>query len=151
LANLKHGRPLEPKEKKRAIREYIKLNVELSDRMIAEETGSNPVSVGDYRKELEQKGEIKSPEKRLGADNKARSTVNNLQLEPIIVDPFDDWFDSHVAQGDIFDVLANDPLKYDLIIVDPPYGILNEEWDKKGKFELLTKSRLKEAYSCMLS
>jgi len=144
LANLKHGRPLSPSEKKKAIQEYIKLNVELSDRMIAEDTCSIPMTIGRYRKELEDAGIIKSPEKRLGADGKERTTVTFVTVETpetIPVDPFVEWFNSHIINGDVFDVLPNDSLKYDLIIADPPYGILDEKWDKKDKFELLNFTR----------
>jgi site-specific DNA-methyltransferase (adenine-specific) len=54
---------------------------------------------------------------------------------------FELWFQDHVTYGDVFTVLPTDSLKYDLIIVDPPYGITSEAWDKKDKFELLNFTR----------
>ena len=139
LANLKHGKPLTRSEREKAVKEYIVLNTELSDRWISEETGANRNIIGIWRKQLEQEGRIKPIEKRLGQDEKER-TVTTMTVEKPI-DPFEEWFKSHVIQGDMFDILPNDPLKYDLMIIDPPYGITNETWDKQAKFDLNNYAR----------
>lgn len=138
LANLKHGKPLTSKEKKRAICEYLKLNVRLSNVQICLDVGVSDVTILRYRQELEAKGELTPQEKRLGADNKVRELPTSTLVE---VDPFDEWFKNHVVCDDLFNILPDDPLQYDLIIVDPPYGITKEEWDQKSKFELLTFTR----------
>jgi DNA modification methylase len=140
LANLKHGQPLTRSEREHAIKEYIVLNVELSDRWIAEETGVNSDTIGRWRRELEAEGRLKPIEKRIGKDGKEYSRVGFPTPEKVI-DPFDRWFEEHVVHGDLFDVLPSDPLKYDLMIVDPPYGITNEKWDKTTKYDLLTFTR----------
>ena len=137
-ANLKHGKPLTPKEKKRAICEYIKLNVESSNVQIGLDVGVSDVTILNYRRELEAEGKIKPQEKRLGVDGKDYTLPASKTLE---ADPFKEWFESHVICDDVFNVLQDDPLKYDLIIVDPPYGITKEEWDKQTKVDLLNFTR----------
>ena len=47
-------------------------------------------------------------------------------------DPFDEWFKTHVICNDVFKVLLNDSLKYDLIIVDPPFLIPLPIWRREG-------------------
>jgi len=143
MANLKHGKPLTKEERKRAICEFIKLRAHLSNVQIAKELGVNEITVRRYRKELEAAGELEPITERLGADGKVRSfaSLTTPTSTDVEVDPFEEWFNSHVVCGDMFDVLPKDPLKYDLIIVDPPYGITKEEWDKQSKFELLNFTR----------
>jgi len=143
MANLKHGKPLTKEERKRAICEFIKLKAHLSNVQIAKELSVNEITIRRYRKELEAAGELEPITERLGADGKVYSVVSSeipasTSVEP---DPFEKWFNNHVVCGDMFDVLPKDPLKYDLIIVDPPYGITKEEWDKQSKFELLNFTR----------
>jgi len=134
LANLKHGKPLTRSEREHAVKEYIVLNAELSDRWIAQDTGLHNDTISKWRQELIANGRLKANEKRIGQDGKER-TVGKPTVEKTI-DPFEDWFKSHVIDGDVFDVLPSDPLKYDLMIIDPPYGITNESWDKQTKFDL---------------
>jgi len=138
LANLKHGKPLTLKEKKRAICGYLKLNVVLSNVQIGLDVGVSDVTILNYRRELEAKGEIQPQETRLGADNKIYELPASKTLE---ADPFDDWFKNHVICDDMFNALPDDPLKYDLMIIDPPYGITSETWDKQTKLDLLNFTR----------
>lgn len=62
-------------------------------------------------------------DKTLGADGREynKPTYNILEA-----DPFDAWFSEHVLEGDALEVLSKDSLKYDLAIVDPPYGITKD-------------------------
>jgi len=131
LANLRHGKPLKPKERRRAICEYVKLNAELSNVQIANQVGVSEITIRRYRQELESAGEIEPQEKRFSADNTIRGLPTSTSVE---VDPFKEWADPRVINDDMFSVLANDNKKYDLIIVDPPYGITKESWDKQTNF-----------------
>jgi DNA modification methylase len=139
-ANLKHGKPLKKNERKKAISEYIKLNVKFSDGKIAKAIDYvvSDDTIRLYRKELEAAREIEPQETHLGADGKERTLPTSENSE---VDPFDNWFKNHVVCDDMFNALPDDPLKYDLIIVDPPYGITSEEWDKTTKYDLLNSTR----------
>ena len=148
LANLQHGKPLNRKERKRAICEYLKLKVKLSNRVIAQEVGVSHVTILRYRRELEANGEIEPQDERLGKDEKIRSTVTNVTVTtamPEIVepepDPFDEWFTSHVVCGDALKIMPTIERKFDLAIVDPPYGITTEDWDLTNKHELLVFTR----------
>lgn len=140
-ANLKHGKPLTPKEKKRAICEYIKLNVELSNVQIGVDVGLPESTIRNYRRELETKGEITPQEIRIGINGVPQKVGDKIGSQTCEPDPFGEWFNNHIICDDVFNVLPDDPLKYDLIIVDPPYGITNEEWDKQTKFDLLNFTR----------
>jgi len=140
LANLTHGKPLTKKERKKAICEYIKIHVKLTDVAISKSVGYSDRTINNYRKELERDGKIERQETRIAQDGREIVTTNIGKTSKIF-DVFDGWFDDHVVCGDVFDVLPKDERKYDLIIVDPPYGITNEEWDKKTKFDLLAFTR----------
>jgi len=140
-ANLKHGKPLKKNERKKAICEFIKLNAKFSDGKIAKAIDFvvKADTIRLYRKELEAAGEIEPQEIRVWSDGRVQAIPSSENSEE--VDPFDEWFKNHVTCDDMFNTLPDDPLKYDLIIVDPPYGITKEEWDKKPKFELLNFTR----------
>lgn len=150
VANLQHGKPLTRKERKKAICEYIKLKVKLSNVVIAKVIGISDVTIGKYRRELEAAGEIEPQEKRISADGKERpsettsiiSTSKKLGVEDIEeVNSFDEWFDDHALCGDAFEIMPTIGRKFDLAIVDPPYGITTEEWDLTNKHELLAFTR----------
>ena len=138
IANLRHGKPLENDERQRAIKLYIKLNVNNSNRMLAEAVGCSEATIRRYRSDMEHVGEIEKAEKRVGKDKKVRETTASLdavadnatsdsELEP---DPYEEWIGDHLLQGDTFDILNDMERRFDLAIVDPPYGITDEEWDK---------------------
>lgn len=160
LANLQHGKPLSRKERQNAIREFIKLRVKWSNRKIADEVGISHVTILRYRRQLEAGGEIESQEKREGKDNKNRiiqkTTVTNVtvDLSPIPIssapppepipeppDLYQEWFDEHILFGNSLEIMPTLTRKYDLAIVDPPYGITTEKWDLTNKHELLTFTR----------
>ena len=141
LANLKHGKPLTKDERKKAICEYIKLNVQLSNVKISLDAGTSDDTIRLYRQELESKGEIEPQGKRVGINGVTQSVGDKGGSDFSEPNPFDVWFKSHVVCDDIFNVLPHDPLKYDLIIADPPYGITDETWDKQNKFDLLNFTR----------
>lgn len=140
LANLKHGKPLSRKERKKAIQEYLKLKVNLSNALIAKAIGVHETTILRHRRGLEAAGEIEPQERRLGADNKTYTTPASAiaEAEP---DPFAEWFSDHVICGDAFKVMPDLERKFDLAIVDPPYGITDEDWDPKDKHKLLTDTR----------
>lgn len=138
LANLRHGKPLKTKERKKAISEYIKINVQLSNVQIANQVGVHDTTIMRYRKELEAQGEIKPQVVRIDTQGKEHIVPISAIAE---IDPFGEWFDSHVVDGDMFNILSSYSQKYDLIIVDPPYGITTETWDKQTKFGLLAFTR----------
>jgi len=144
LANLKHGKPLSRKERKKAIQEYIKLKVKLSNVLIASDIGVSEITIRRNRRELEAEGAIEPQEKRLGADNRTikipTSTNVEVDTEPE-PDPFTEWFSEHVVCGDALEEMPTLERKFDLAIIDPPYGITAEDWDLKNKHELLTFTR----------
>jgi len=143
VANLQHGKALTRKERKKAICEYIKLKVKLSNSIIAKEVGVSDVTILNYRRELESKGEIEPQEKRIGADGKEReipATSKILEVESGL-DPFIVWFDDHVTCGDALEIMPTIERKFDLAIVDPPYGITTEDWDLTNKIDLLAFTR----------
>lgn len=138
LANLKHGLPLTRDEKQKAIKDYIKMKAKWSNVKIAEDVGCSDQTIGRYRRQLEADGEIEPQVAREGQDGKMRETTNldNVEVEMLdetvedTPDPYDDWFNSRVIVGDTFEVLPTINRKFDLIIADPPYGIIDEDWDK---------------------
>jgi hypothetical protein len=130
IANIKHGKPLTPDERKHAICEYIKLHVDHSNYLIAGVIGCSEGTIRKHRQQLEADGVIKPQESRLGKDGKERTNptttqdyvVEQTQLAP---DPFDSWFSERVIQGDTLEILQSDQLRYDLAIVDQLYDIMN--------------------------
>jgi len=142
LANIKHGKPLTRTERQKAIKEYIKINQEKSDRLIAEEIGISYTSVGKYRTTLLLDGEISTNNKRMGRDGVVQSVgVNNLTPTASLAEQWVEYFNHHVIKDDSFEVLPKLGNKFDLIIVDPPYGITDEPWDLSDKYQLLTFTR----------
>lgn len=147
LANLKHGKPLTINERKKAICEFIKLRVEWSNRRIADEVGIHHTTIGRRRKELEAKGEIEPQEKRTGLDDRTRGKPTGA-IAPVeeteeerLEREFNEWFSRHVICGDALEVMPTLERKFDLALVDPPYGITAEDWDLTNKHELLTFTR----------
>lgn len=143
LANLRHGKALTRDEKKKAIYQYIKLNSKLSNVLIGEHVGKDEKTIRLYRDELIDKGDLKPATVITGKDGRETdiSKIGKTTSENSEVDSFDEWFAEHVTMGDVLDVLEKDQMKYDLAIIDPPYGILKEQWDKRTKFELITFTR----------
>jgi hypothetical protein len=88
-ANLKHGKPLTPKEKKRAICEYIKLNIKLSNVQISLDVGISEFAIRKYRRELETNNEIEPQETRLGLDGREINVATIGTSRPIEVDEVD--------------------------------------------------------------
>jgi DNA modification methylase len=43
--------------------------------------------------------------------------------------------------GDTLELMPNLQKKYDLAIIDPPYGVTDEKWDLNNKIELLAFTR----------
>lgn len=154
LANLQHGKPLSREERQNAIREFIKLRVKWSDRRIADEVGTSHMTIKRYRLQLEADGEIEPQERREGKDTiiqQVNTGVTNVTpkpaqqhiLEPIPEPPdlYQEWFDENILFGDALEIMPTLTRKYDLAIVDPPYGITTEEWDLTNKHELLAFTR----------
>lgn len=150
LANLQHGKPLTQQERKKAICEYIKLKVKLSNGLISKATGISGVTIGKYRHELEAKGEIEPQDKRIGVDGRtikteissAIVTPKKLGVEEVEeIDPFDEWFNERVICSNALKIMPTIERRFDLAIVDPPYGITTEDWDLTNKHELLTFTR----------
>lgn len=73
-----------------------------------------------YRKELEAAGELEPITERLGADGRVIDVSRIGTSSSDEVDSFEKWFNSHVICGDMFDVLPNDPLKYEKEYNLPP-------------------------------
>lgn len=134
IANLKHGKQLTSQERQNAIRQYIKLNVGKSNRLIAEDVGCDEKTIRIYRSRMEDDGEIETQKKRVGKDDrvidKVTAEFSAVEPEPEPeIDPYDEWFDNHVLHGDTFELLQPINRKFDLAIVDPPYGVTKEKWD----------------------
>ena len=59
-------------------------------------------------------------------------------------------------ESDTFEALKNIVIKFDLLLTDPPYGILNNQWDKINLIEFTTrwwasvKKKLKENSSAFI-
>lgn len=69
-------RHLNQADKRRLLKEYVKLSPEKSNRQIASETGvATDKTVGEVRKELESKGEVKKSTTRVGKDGKKRAAT----------------------------------------------------------------------------
>ncbi len=144
LANLRHGKPLSKDERIHAIRSFIKIHPEWSNVTLGDAVGRDESTVRRHRLALEASGEIVPQKKRLGADNRTITipTSANAEVDPEPVpDPFEEWLEKHVIQGDALEILPTLNKKYDLIIVDPPYGITTEKWDLTNKHELLAFTR----------
>ncbi|MFQ6115748.1 MAG: ParB/RepB/Spo0J family partition protein, partial [bacterium] len=58
LANLKHGKPLTRKERRKAVERMLMLHSERANAWIAEDTGVSKNTVAKYREELESKCQI---------------------------------------------------------------------------------------------
>lgn len=133
IANLKHGLPLKQNERQQAVKQFIKLNVGESNVWISEQVGCSDMTILRYRHQMEVAGDIQVQEQTRGSDGKIRrkptSTNVEVESEPE-PDPYDAWFRDHVFCDDVFDALPAIESKFDLIIVDPPYGITGQDWDK---------------------
>lgn len=149
VANLRHGKALTRKERKKAICEYIKLKARMSDRVIAGAIGVGKTTILRYRRELEANGEIEPQAIREGQDGREisqkTSVLDSGPIGPLDdladVDPFDIWFDDHIICGNALEIMPTIERKFDLAIVDPPYGITTEDWDLTNKHELLALTR----------
>lgn len=145
LANLKHGKPLTKNERIHAIKSFIKIRVEWSNVKLADEVSCNEITVRRYRVVLEASGEIEPQKTREYTDGRVQAlptSSTNVEQEPEPVpDPFEKWLDDRVLQGDALEILPRLATKFDLIIVDPPYGITSEKWDLTNKTELLAFTR----------
>ncbi len=143
LANLKHGKPLSRDERIHAIESFIKIRVEWSNVKLAEELSCGETTTRRYRKALEASGEIEPQKTREYSDGSIRSIPvgsPNGEPEPES-DPFEEWLEERVLEGDALEILPTITTKFDLIIVDPPYGITTEKWDLTNKTELLAFTR----------
>jgi site-specific DNA-methyltransferase (adenine-specific) len=90
--------------------------------------------------EVEASGEIEPQETRIGKDNRelnteAIGTSANAEVE--LIDPFEEWVQPRLLTGDSLEILPTLNKKYDLAIIDPPYGITTEKWDLANKRELI--------------
>lgn len=148
LANLRHGKALTRDERKNAICVYIKLSMNgkgINYRGIAKETGVSHSTIENYCRELEAHGEIEIHQTvKAGTNGKKLPLVKNdtKEIQPEQIDPFEVWFNEHVSMGDALDILPTiGRKKFDLAIVDPPYGITTEKWDLTNKHELVAFTR----------
>lgn len=129
LANLQHGKPLTTKERSRVAETMLLLHSDWADREIGRRCGTSQPTVGNIRKRLEAEGRLIKTISRVGGDGIQRS-VPAANPEPKPEPPPDPW-DGMVLQGDTFDLLPTiEDGSIDLLFADPPYGILNEDWDK---------------------
>lgn len=161
VANCKHGLPLSRTEKRRAIERMLKAVPERADRWIASDLGVDHKTVTSTRERLESGSEIPNLESLLGANgqwyernHKPNINGNGSTLElhgeiPHVIQeqdpipPPDPWQDK-VIHADCLEWLAADETMYDLIFTDPPYGILDEEWEPANLLDF-TRQWLKVA------
>lgn len=150
IANLQHGKPLTRNERKKAIEQYIKLNVQRTNVDIAKDVGVSEKTVRRYRMELESSGEIEPQEIRItanGIEQKKKPSSafaddgNQTLFDEPQIDYYQQWFDTKVLVGDSLEIMPTINRKFDLAIVDPPYGITTEKWDLTNKHELLAFTR----------
>ena len=157
LANLRHGKPLSRTEKQKAIKEFIKLHPKWSNVKLATKISCSDETIRRYRKELEAIGEIEPQDTRISKDGQLQPVEINIDdkgstnVEPSESDLFDSWFYARVIQEDALKILPTLNKRYDLIIVDPPYGITTEDWDLSNRHELLafTRKWINLAIDCM--
>lgn len=149
IANLKHGKPLTRDERRNAISEFVKARVKWSDPRIAEEVGVSGETIRRIRKKLEFDGVIKPQETRIGKDERVIDitdigTTTNVEVETEEQKKdrqYEKWFNEHVLTGDALELMPTLKKKYDLAIIDPPYGITDKNWDLTNKLELLAFTR----------
>lgn len=160
VANLKHGKPLKKSERDHAINELIKTRVTWSNQLIADGAGVHKDTIRLRRQALELKNEIEHQEAREGKDGKTYKTGDEISSpdkseeelkQERLEREFNDWFNSIVIHDDALEIMKGLDKKYDLIIVDPPYGITTESWDLKNKHELLAFTRrwITQALGCL--
>lgn len=160
VANCKHGLPLSRIEKRRAIERMLKAVPERADTWIASDLGVDQKTVTGTRERLESSTEIPYSNSLLGQDgrwyDRNRKTringdgsvlesgmefpylINSTQPESESVIPPDPWQDK-VIHADCLEWLATDGTMYDLIFTDPPYGILDEEWEPADLLDFTRK------------
>ncbi len=89
--------------------------------------------------EISTNVEIEPQKTRIGKDNvqqKVKTGSANAEPEPER-DPYDDWIEERVLKGDALEILPTLTTKFDLIIVDPLYGITSEKWDLESLLKLI--------------
>lgn len=147
LANLKHGKALTRKEKRKVIETMLKLRTERSDRWIAEDIGISSHTVESARERLELGVQIAHLNELIGKDGKTypREIQKTIEKKEEEKDPLE----GKMVCGDALGILTDGGFitnnSCDLIYVDPPYSVLGEDWDKwnsKEEFLAFTKGWL---------
>ena len=148
LANLKHGKPLSRDERIHASKSFIKIYPKWSNVKLAYELSCDEKTVRRYRFALEANGDIEPQVARISKDGQIQpvnvntNSKGSANAEPLSeLDIYDIWLDERVLEGDALEILPTLTTKFDLIIVDPPYGITTEKWDLTNKTELLAFTR----------
>lgn len=94
-ANVSHGRPATATERKYWAKDFLKRHTDWSDRMIAEWTGGDRMTILTLRGQMEAKAEIEHTTTRIGADGKTRNVsasqgrqpAKNSQVETDVTSP----------------------------------------------------------------
>lgn len=145
LANLRHGRPLTRKEKRKVIEQFLKLHPERSNSWIAADLGTSKTTVGEVRTKLETTCQIDTLKILIGRDGKERPrTIEQPKLKereaeveeadeveteaetpPAPVRPALGPYElNEVHQADCIVALMGLPEEsLDLVFADPPYNI----------------------------
>jgi len=140
-ANMKHGKPLNQKERKAGAILKLKLHSERNNSWIAEDCGVDYKSVEGYRVSLEQEQEI--PVHEMLVSRKLDGDGNNIltpRKKPQNGNGEEEKPATEVKlfHGDMLKLLKNGKFpKFDLVVTDPPYGVTEytaagqaETWDK---------------------
>jgi len=164
VANLRHGKALNRKEKQNAIKQYVKIYWNHSNRWLANDLGVNDKTVGKYRAKIHIDDGIEYPTILIAQDGKeypfagaefsAPDESESLDENELTFEQFkeqqlilaegrwNDDFTKKVIHGDTFEILPTlDEHSVDLLIVDPPYGITTEKWDLHNKSDLIGFTR----------
>ena len=160
VANIKHGKPLSRQERQNAINQYIKIYWDHSNVWLAMDLGVSDETIRRYREKLVVDESLELPEKILGQDGIWQPFQGSTIVEPetqtvsityeefkekqlvLAIEKWDEDFAEKVMLGDAFEILPTlEDKSFDLILVDPPYGITTEKWDLKNKSDLIGFTR----------
>ncbi len=135
-SNLKHGQSLSGNERKEAAKLKLIRHTERSDNWIGEDCGISPHTVRHIREELEKtlaitkvpkflmRPDAKHPEKRWRPrEQEKKEKEEKPRFEPI-----------KVYHDDMLKLLPKMG-KFDLVVTDPPDGVIDWSWDELDKDE----------------
>jgi site-specific DNA-methyltransferase (adenine-specific) len=140
LANLKHGRPLNRKEKRGVIAAFLKWHPERANKWIAADLGTTDVTVGNIRAELEKGSKIKTLDYYVTRNGQEIERGNAKPPKEELTEPEEEQPEpeeetpvipmlgvyalNQIHQVDCLQGLAGLPENsLDLVVTDPPYNL----------------------------